>query len=94
MRKDTKRIVTDSFNDLLGGLYNSFLDGILEEDDLYDNLNTKDALIEWVYQDAINCKKEIKFDTTQTIKEYIEKLIDNDEDILEVLEFLEKKTKN
>lgn len=91
MRKDTKRIVTDSFNDLLGGLYNAYSDGILEEDSIYDNLNTIEKMIDWVYSDAIYNKSEIKFDGTENIKEFIKNKIEKDEDILEVLDFLKNK---
>lgn len=91
MRKDTKKIVVNSFNDLLGGLYNSFLDGILEEDDIYDDLNTIEKMVDWVYQDAVSYKKEIKFDGTENIKHFIRERIEKDEDILEALDFLKNK---
>ena len=93
MRKDTRRVVTDSFNNLLGGLYNAYLDGILDDDDIYDNLDTEEKMIDWVYEDAIHNKSEIKFDGTENIKQFIKNKINEDEDILEVLEFLKNKNK-
>lgn len=93
MRKDTKRIVIDSFNDLLGGLYNAYLDGILEDDDIYDDLNTIEKMVDWVYYDAIYNNSEIKFDGAENIKQFIKERIEKDSDILDALKFLANKNK-